>query len=300
MISVVPEQAALLRHDFPPNAARRRRTPNMWDYLGAAGVFYVLVFFGLPIVLLVIRSLTDPGPENYTQAVTTSIYTDSIIRTLKISLVVMVLCLAIAYPYAYVMSRVSPRIRALLMAFVLFSLWSSILVRTYALTILLQNTGLINSALLSMGVIEEPISMIRNTLGVYIGMVNVLLPFAILPIYNQLRTIERDLDPAARGLGASPLRAFVRITLPLSVPGVLVSGVLVFVMSLGFYVTPALLGGPADIMIAQMIAQQVQTLLHTGFGSALSIILLVVILALLAVISRVIRLDAVFGLGGKR
>jgi putative spermidine/putrescine transport system permease protein len=178
---------------------------------------------------------------------------------------------------------------------VLLPFWSSLLVRTFAWQVLLRDTGVINRFLLDLGLISEPLTLIRTTGGVIIGMSHILLPFMVLPMYAVMRRIDPEYGRAAANLGASPLSAFLRIFLPLSLPGVLAGSLLVFVLALGFYITPALLGGLRDQMISQLIVQQIQQRLDWGFGTAMSVLLVGITLAVLFAASRAVRLRDVFG-----
>jgi ABC-type spermidine/putrescine transport system permease subunit I len=193
------------------------------------------------------------------------------------------------------MNMVRPRVAGLLLIAVLLPFWSSLLVRTYAWQVILRDTGIINSFLVDVGVIDEPIPLIRTTLGVLLGMSQVLLPFMVLPIYAVMRRIDPELPRAAANLGASPFAAFRRVFLPLSMPGVIAGSLLVFVLALGFYITPALLGSPRDTMISQFIASAVQQRLDWGIGSTMAVILMGLTLAVLFIASRFIRLRDTFG-----
>jgi ABC-type spermidine/putrescine transport system permease subunit I len=168
---------------------------------------------------------------------------------------------------------------------VLLPFWTSVLVRSYAWMVLLGRHGLINEALLSSGLIERPLRILNTSLAVYIGMIHILLPYMILPVANALRQIDPSLARAAAGLGAPPWRTFLQITLPLSVPGVAAGGLLVFVLSLGFYITPAMLGGPRDITLSMLIANQVDQL-NWAYAACLSAVLLATALVIIAVCRR--------------
>ena len=181
-----------------------------------------MLFFLLPLVIMALRSVTDPGPENYLIFTRSAAYGRVLGTTLWTSVLVTVVCLLIGYPYAYVMHHAGPRLATVLGVAVLLPFWSSLLVRTYAWTVLLQTTGVINSFLRGIGLIDEPIQLMRNTLGVQIGMSYILLPFMVLPIYAVMRRIDPDLTPAAAGLGAGPVTAFRRVchsASPASSPG---------------------------------------------------------------------------------
>jgi ABC-type spermidine/putrescine transport system permease subunit I len=193
------------------------------------------------------------------------------------------------------MTIVPGRIAGLLLIAVLLPFWSSLLVRTFAWQVLLRDTGVINRFLLDLGVINEPLALIRTTGGVIIGMSHILLPFMVLPIYAVMRRIDPEFGRAAANLGASPFASFIRIFVPLSLPGVLAGCLLVFILALGFYITPALLGGLRDQMISQLIVQQIQQRLDWGFGTAMSVLLVVITLIILFISSRMIQLRDVFG-----
>jgi len=204
-------------------------------------------------------------------------------------------CLVIGYPYAYLMNLASPRWAGVLLIAVLVPFWSSLLVRTYAWQVLLRDTGLINSTLIGWGLIDEPLKLYQTTFGVIVGMTQILLPFMVLPIFAVMRRIDPEYTKAAANLGAPPVAAFVRVFLPLSFPGVLAGSLLVFVLALGFYITPALLGSPQQTMLSAFIATRVQQQLDWGLGSAMAMILLGLTLLVLFVASRFIRIRDVFG-----
>jgi ABC-type spermidine/putrescine transport system permease subunit I len=237
------------------------------------------------------------GLRNYIEFFESEVYVEVLLNTLKMAVIVTVVCLLLAYPYAYLMNRVSQRMAALMLVAVLVPFWTSILVRTYAWTVILQDTGIINSILLGIGIIEEPLALVRSFIGVVIGMVHILLPFMVLPLYAVMRRIDMDYMRAAANLGASPFEAFWRVFLPLSLPGVFAGVLLVFVIALGFYITPALLGSPSDIMLSELVVQQVQELFNWGMGSAMAFILLIVTLVILAATSRIIKLGEALGEG---
>jgi putative spermidine/putrescine transport system permease protein len=182
-----------------------------------------------------------------------------------------------------------------LMFFVLLPLWISVLVRAFSWITLLRSNGLVNEALLAWGVIDSPLSLMRNEFGVSVGMIHYMLPFAVLPLYANMRTIDLRLIAAARALGAPPWTAFRRIFLPLSRPGVVASGMLVFIFSMGFYVTPALLGGGRVFMVAEYIGIQITQTLRWGIGTMLAAVLLISILLLLLLLGRVVNLRKLFG-----
>jgi putative spermidine/putrescine transport system permease protein len=285
--------------------ARRRNRPGLaglkvdrWSLLVLPAVVFLAAFFLIPLAAMGLRSVTDPvgaGLSNYERFFAEAAYVRVLMNTFWIALVSTITCLVIGYPFAYLMTIVPGRIAGLLLIAVLLPFWSSLLVRTFAWQVILRDTGIVNRFLLDLGVISEPLTLIRTTAGVIVGMSHILLPFMVLPIYAVMRRIDPEYGRAAANLGAPPASAFLRVFVPLSLPGVVAGCLLVFVLALGFYITPALLGGLRDQMISQLIVQQVQQRLDWGFATAMSIVLMVIALLILFVASRAIRLGDVFG-----
>lgn len=212
-------------------------------------------------------------------------------RTLLVSLGTMLLCLVIGFPVAAVMASAKPAIASWLLMLVLLPFWTSLLVRTTAWVILLQNHGPVNALLAWIGLIDHPLTLIFNRTGVFVAMVHVLLPYMILPLYSVMKGISPNHLRAAASLGASPARAFRTVYLPLTVPGIAAGATLVFVLSIGFYVTPALVGGPGDQMIGYFIAYFTNSAVNWGLASALGAFLLVIVALLYAVLGRVIGFE---------
>lgn len=210
-------------------------------------------------------------------------------RTLVIAGTVTLLCALIGLPYAILAASVTGWKRTALLLAVLLPLWTSLLVRTAAWFILLQNEGLINRTLVGLGLIDGPLPLIFNRMGVVIAMTHVLLPFMVLPIFSVVSTIPKNLMPAAASLGASPLRAFWRVLLPLSLPGLLAGALLVFMVAIGYYITPALLGGPNDQMISSVIAFYALETANWGMAGALGLLLLGITTVLYLVYGRYSR-----------
>lgn len=212
-----------------------------------------------------------------------------LLRTFWIAALVTFACACIGYPYAIIAASLTGWKRDLMLAAVLLPLWTSLLVRTAAWFILLQEKGLINDLLLTLGIVNSPLALIFNRTGVIIAMTHVLLPFMVLPIYSVLITIPKNLMPAAASLGAHPLRAFLRVLLPLSLRGVASGGLLVFISAIGYYITPALIGGPGDQMISSIIAFYATGSANWGMAGALGVVLLVATLLLYSVYARLSR-----------
>jgi putative spermidine/putrescine transport system permease protein len=269
-----------------PVAPRRQRLRALrgggWPLVLPVAAF-LAVFFALPLVQMTRESLTD-GFSTYQDIVASPVYRKVFWNTVKIAALTTVICLALAYPYAYVMNRVSPRLRLALMAFVLLPFWASLLVRSFAWIALLQDSGLVNQGLEKLGLIDEPLSLIRTTPGVLIGMVHIMLPYMVLPLYTAMARVDGRLLLAASSLGATPWRRFVRIFAPLTLPGAAAGCLLVFTVSLGFYITPALLGAPNQAMLGEVIAEQVEQF-GLSTASALGMLLLTGTLVILLVIA---------------
>jgi putative spermidine/putrescine transport system permease protein len=277
-------------------SGRRFGIADAWGALALPTAVFLAVVLIVPLASVLARSFTDPtlGFANYQAFFRSPVYRDVLLNTFVTATSVTLVTLAIGYPYAYLMTLAKPFWRNVMLVVVLVPFWTSLLVRSFALVLLLRDSGAVNEALLSAGWIKEPVPLVRNFTGVLIGMVQVLLPFMVLPLYATMRGIDRRLLQAAEGLGARPSFAFWRIFVPLSAAGVAAGAVLVFIQALGFYITPALLGGPGNVMLGELIVQQVSTLLNWGFASALAVILLGTTLLLLAVASRFVDIRRMF------
>lgn len=260
--------------------------------LAVLAVFY---FYPLGKVLWLSVSVPELGFGNYGKLVESAAIQRIMLTTLRICVITTTIALLVGYAIAYAMLQALPERRIWMLFVVLLSFWLSVLVRGFAWLTLLQSRGVVNSALIGLGVIDTPLPLVRNEFGVVLGMVHYLIPYAVLPIFANMQGIDPRLVPAARGLGASRFTAFFRIFLPLSVPGIISAGILIFIFSLGFYVTPALLGGGKTVMIAEYISVQIVEALNWGTGSMLAATLLFAVVALLAVVSRFANLREVFG-----
>ena len=243
---------------------------------------FLFVVFVAPLAILFLRSVTDPEPGvgNYAALVTDSTYLTVLFNTIVVSIVVTATALLLSYPVAWFLVICPAGWMRLVFAIILLSMWTNLLARTYAWLVLLQNTGAINHFLMWIGVIDEPVALVNNMIGVVVGMTYIMLPFMILPLHATISAIDPALMQAAAITGARPWRILRSVLLPLSLPGISAGCIMVFVMSLGYYITPALLGGPSDMMIAVLIAQQVQQMLNWGLGSAAAFILLAITLVI--------------------
>lgn len=277
----------------------QRERAFLWSLTlpGAILIFIVLV---LPIAWLFWLSFFGPAGEptlvNYERMLRPA-YTRTFTTTLKVAGLVTVVCTLLGYPVAYLLSQLPQRIANILMIFVILPFWTSVLVRTYAWLVILQRTGLVNTWLVDTGLINEPIPLVHNLFGTVVGMVHVMLPFLILPLYASMRAIDPVLLRAAANCGATPAQAFRQVFLPLSVPGLAAGVGLVFVLCLGFFITPALLGGGRVPMWAMQISENIAVYGNWGAASALGVVLLVVTGLILVALKKIFKVDA---LGGAR
>jgi ABC-type spermidine/putrescine transport system permease subunit I len=254
--------------------------------LALPALLVIGVLFVWPLLRLLSMSVADGTLGQFEKAALDVLYVSVLWESLEIALIVTVICLVLAYPVAMWLVQTSRLGFILGMFFLLLPFWTSVLVRTYAWMVLLGRSGVINRALRDWGWIDAPLPLLHNRLGVLIGIVHVMLPYMVIPIYAALLRIDPDLRRAAEGLGAPAWRSFARITLPLSLPGVFAGCALVFVITLGFFITPALLGGGRVMMISMLIEQQVREFLDWNFAAALATVLLVVTLAVYALLGR--------------
>ncbi len=294
-----PAGAAAPAPPAAPDPPSERRSPvrRLTLLLAVPALLVLLVFFVVPALRLLWLSVTSPEPGfgNYTALVADDVTTTVVLRTLLMAAVVTVVCVLVAYPYAYLMTIVSGRWRGVLLAVVLVPFWTSLMARTFAWVVLLQDNGVVNQLLGAIGL--GPVRLLGTTAGVTIAMAQVMLPFVVLPVYTAMRGIDRRLVDAALSLGARPVTAFTRVYLPLSLPGVAAGATLVMVLSLGFYVTPSLVGSPKQSMLAQFISVQVNQLVNFGAAGALAVTLLVVTLVLLGGVRMLTRTRGATGAG---
>lgn len=244
----------------------------------------LLAFFIIPVAGLLMRSVTEPEPglQNYAALLGSATYAKVFFNTFFVAGLVTIVTMLIAFPVSWALAIMPSRWAAILFAVILLSMWTNLLARTYAWMVLLQQTGLINRSLMALGLIDQPLQLTNNLVGVTIGMVYIMLPFMILPLYGVIKKIDPAILQAAALCGATKAQALRRVLLPLAAPGLASGGLMVFVMSLGYFVTPSLLGGTANMMLPQLIVQQVQSLVNWGMGGAAAFILLVVTLGLYA------------------
>jgi ABC-type spermidine/putrescine transport system permease subunit I len=227
------------------------------------------------------------------------VYHDAFLITFRTAGITTLTCVVLGYPLAYLMATAGPRARVLLFTAVMIPFWTSVLARSLAWVILLGRRGVVNQWLVSSGVVDQPVPLLFNSIGVQIGMVHVLLPFMILPIWSVLARLDPALPLAARSLGATRGRAFLYVVLPQSLPGLAAGMTLVFMLAVGFYITPALLGGPNDLTIVSLIEMVVRDLLDWSFGAMLSLTLLALVGAIFALGAMVAGADRFAGAEGR-
>lgn len=261
---------------------------GFYAWLLLAPCLFLAAFFLWPLLRVVWRGFTDPKPGlvNYATVFGDGPYLVVLWNTVETAATVTVICLLIAYPVAYVMAKARGLWLQVAAALVLIPLWTSVVIRSYAWMVVFQRRGVLNDLLLAAGLVDTPVRFLPGVFGVHVGMVHIMLPFMVLPLVSTMRSIDRNLLRAAAVMGANPFMAFVKVFLPLSLPGVNAGVALVFMTSLGFYVTPALLGGPRHMTAAVLIEQQANTYLNWGMASALATTLLVVTLAIYLVYLR--------------
>lgn len=252
--------------------------------------------FLYPIARLVALSFSGGTFHHYRRIWQEPLYVDVLVSTVEVAFIVTVASLVLGFPLAYFMTRLRGGLAIVVAACVFIPLWTSILIRSYAWIVLLQRNGIVNTLLVTAGFTDAPLKLIYTQGAVILAMTHVLMPFMILPIYSALRTLPPDYLRAARNLGAGPLRAFIEVTLPLSLPGIFAGSVMCFVLALGFYITPALVGGPGSMLMATLIGQQTMVLLDWPFAAALSTMLLVMTLVFVLVFRKALSLSK--GLNG--
>ncbi len=234
--------------------------------------------------------------EHYQKMIKYKSYFRVFVTTFQVSILTTLICIVLGYPLAYFLASLPPRLAGIFMLTVLLPFWTSLLVRTYAWLVLLQKKGILNDFAISAGIWETPVKLVHNMTGTLIGMAHIMLPFLVLPLYSSMRKIDRHLMQAASNLGASPVQAFWQVYFPLSRAGMVAGSLIVFILCLGFYVTPAVLGGGRVVMVATQITAILENQFDWGAASALGVVLLVVTLLVLFVATRLFKLDsALFG-----
>ena len=295
MTKNVQSQSANLNSDLL-HVARRREQLTLIGLTSPALICIFLVIF-IPVGWLFSLSfLSTDGSlslENYQKMIEYKSYARVFQATFKVSFFTTILCILIGYPLAYFLSQLPKKYVGLFLLTVLLPFWTSLLVRTYAWSVLLQRKGLINNFAIEVGLWDAPIKFAHNLNGTLIGMVHIMLPFMVLPLYAAMQRIDRQTIHAAANLGANPFQSFWNVFVPLSLSGVVAGSLIVFVLCLGFYVTPAVLGGGKVILVSMQITAILEDQFNWGAASALGVVLLVATLAILILASRLLRLESV-------
>jgi putative spermidine/putrescine transport system permease protein len=263
----------------------------------APALVLMLTLYVYPILQVLAISVTEPKPglANYGELFDSGAVQRVLWTTARICVVTTAIAVLLGYIVSYVMTAGSERLQRAILAIVVLPLWISALVRAFAWVVLLRREGFVNMVLQSLGIAHAPVALVWNDVGVTIGMVHYMLPYAILPLYANMRDIDRRCITAARGLGASRLQAFRRIFLPLSLPGIVAATALVLVYSLGFFIIPAILGGGKTLMIAEYVWLQISELLNWGRGTMLAVALLATVFALLGAVTWLVGAKRLFG-----
>lgn len=274
--------------------SRRLRDPRL---LLLPLLLFQFVFFLTPLLLIGSQSLFDPGftLDHYSEAFTNPIYTRVVIQTIRLAIIVTVIATVLGYPLAYLIAHSGRVVGGLLLLAVMVPLWTSLLTRTYSFQVLLGHDGLVNQLLVGLGVVERPLPLMFNLFTATTGMVHALLPFVVLPCLAVMRGIDASYVAAARSLGGTSLQAFRHVYLPLSMPGLVTAVILTFILCLGFFITPVILGGLDEFTIAGLIQLQMQRRLEWGLGSALAIVLLIFTFLIVYAYQRRYGLDRLLG-----
>jgi ABC-type spermidine/putrescine transport system permease subunit I len=283
---------------FVKQLARLERWEKLTVFAFVAPAMVLLLsLFVYPLVIFLLNSVFDPAftLEHYIKAFSRPVYLRIFRVTFEASILITLGALLIGYPVAYLFAHVTATTRNILLPLVLFPFWTSILVRMYAWMVLLGNNGVINQMLINGDVISSPLPMMFNRFGVLVGMIHFMLPYMILTLYSVMAGIPKELTQAAASLGAPPYKQFFRIYLPLSMPGIGAGCLLVFILAVAFFVTPALLGGLRDTMISQVIQAEIEDALNWGFGAALSMLLMIVTTTLYLIYNRVMGVERISG-----
>ncbi|TWB86010.1 putative spermidine/putrescine transport system permease protein [Bradyrhizobium macuxiense] len=261
----------------------------------------LLPLYLYPLVQIVSRSFGGQGWSiaNYLELFSDPVILRVLYHTFRFALIIALLCLLLGYPLAYAMRIVSDRTRRTVTLLILLPLWTSSLVRGFAWIVILGRNGIVNTALTDLGIIDEPLKLVYNKMGVYVGMVHIMLPFMVLSLYSTLSRMDLRLLSAAESLGSRPISAFFWIVLPLSMPGVLAGALLVFMSSVGMFVIPALLGGLSDITYIMLIEKQINELNNWGLAAAMSVLLIVTTGVLTALYERTLNIETSAGILGQ-
>jgi len=290
-MNLADQEAAVMRDE------RRERIGLLTLALPALVIIGLLLL--APLAWLLYQSFVDQEGvwtlAHYARIWNDPGYRATFVLTFEISFLVTGLAILIGFPLSYLLSQLTGVWAAIGLALVIVPFWTSLLVRTYAWLVLLQRNGLINNTLIDLGLISEPLTLVHNYSGTVVGMLHIMLPFMILPLYASMKRIDLDLMRAASNLGAGPIYAFWQVFFPLSRAGLMAGTLLVFVLCLGFYITPEILGGGRTIMISMLVQRNVELYFEWGAASSVAIVLLVMVLVVFWVLNRFLAVERVFG-----
>ncbi len=283
-----------------PDQSRRaaRRETQIAFILLLPAMLVVGILLLVPLAWLAFQSVRSDGGftlAHYARFIDDEAYWRSFLQTFRIALLVTVVCVLLGYPVAYLASQMPKRWSVIVLALVVLPFWTSVLVRAYAWMILLQRTGLINSMLMSTGLTSDPLPLVNNEFGVVMATTHILLPFIVLPLYATMQKIPPELSMAGASLGAAPPEVFMRIFLPLSLPGLIAGMVLVFVLTLGFYITPELLGGGRTYMVSMLVSLNINVYNEWGAASSISVVLVACVFIIFRLISFIVPFERIMG-----
>lgn len=281
-----------------PSVMHQRREGRLVLLLLAPALIVVGGLLIVPLCWLAWQSVRQDGSftlVHYARFFTDDVYWMTFLQTFRMAFIVTVAAIVLGYPVAYVAAGASRRWSVVILAMVVLPFWTSVLVRAYAWLILLQRRGLVNSALIDLGLIDQPLPLVNNEFGTIIATIHILLPFMVLPLYATMQKIPPELTMAGASLGGSPLHVFLRVFLPLSLPGVVAGMVLVFVLTLGFYITPELLGGGRTFMVSMLVSRNIEVYNEWGAASSISVVLVACVFVIFRLASLLIPFERIMG-----
>lgn len=281
-----------------PSVMHQRREGRLVLLLLAPALIVVGGLLIVPLCWLAWQSVRQDGSftlVHYARFFTDDVYWMTFLQTFRMAFIVTVAAVVLGYPVAYVAAGASRRWSVVILAMVVLPFWTSVLVRAYAWLILLQRRGLVNSALIDLGLIDQPLPLVNNEFGTIIATIHILLPFMVLPLYATMQKIPPELTMAAASLGGSPLHVFRRVFLPLSLPGIVAGMVLVFVLTLGFYITPELLGGGRTFMVSMLVSRNIEVYNEWGAASSISVVLVACVFVIFRLASLLIPFERIMG-----
>lgn len=287
-----------MTHSLTPEAMHARQERRLVLMLLAPALLVVGALMIVPLCWLAWQSVRQDGGfslVHYQRFFTDGIYLTAFGQTFRIAFTVTAITLLIGYPIAYLAATTSRVWSMLILAAVLLPFWTSVLVRTYAWLILLQRRGLVNSFLMKLGIIDQPLTLVNNEFGTVMATIHILLPFMVLPLFAAMQKIPAELTMAGASLGGRPGFVFRTVWLPLSVPGIVAGSALVFVLTLGFYITPELLGGGRAFMVSMLVARNIEIYNEWGAASSISVVLLVCVFLIFRLASAIIPFERIMG-----